>query len=86
MEIESIRFHSCKYTCKLQIYIFKTISYLGAFFILLRISTNKFQTEDIFCSPQKVGSKRILLFTNNDDPHAGSQQLQVYFILLNSGF
>lgn len=27
-------------------------------------------------SPQKVGSKRILLFTNNDNPHAGSPQLQ----------
>ncbi|XP_052229441.1 X-ray repair cross-complementing protein 5-like isoform X2 [Dreissena polymorpha] len=27
-------------------------------------------------SPQKVNSKRILLFTCNDDPHAGNQQLQ----------
>ncbi|CAG2194360.1 G22P1 [Mytilus edulis] len=27
-------------------------------------------------STQKVGSKRILLFTNNDNPHAGSPQLQ----------
>ncbi|XP_060576657.1 X-ray repair cross-complementing protein 6-like [Ruditapes philippinarum] len=27
-------------------------------------------------SPQKVNSKRILLFTCNDNPHAGNQQLQ----------
>ncbi|XP_061181426.1 X-ray repair cross-complementing protein 5-like [Saccostrea echinata] len=27
-------------------------------------------------SPQKVSYKRILLFTNNDNPHAGSPQLQ----------
>ncbi|KAK3104193.1 hypothetical protein FSP39_025165 [Pinctada imbricata] len=27
-------------------------------------------------SPQKVNSKRIMLFTNNDNPHAGNPQLQ----------
>lgn len=27
-------------------------------------------------SSQKVSSKRVMLFTNNDNPHAGSQQLQ----------
>lgn len=32
--------------------------------------------ESIF-SPQKVNSKRILLFTCNDDPHVGNAHLQV---------
>ena len=29
------------------------------------------------CSPVRLASKRVFLFTNNDDPHSDSVQLQV---------
>ena len=30
-----------------------------------------------WCSPVRLASKRVFLFTNNDDPHSDSVQLQV---------
>ena len=32
-----------------------------------------------FCSKDNLNSKRVMLFTNNDDPHAGNANLQVLF-------
>ena len=32
-----------------------------------------------FCSKDNLNSKRVMLFTNNDDPHAGKANLQVLF-------
>jgi hypothetical protein len=37
-----------------------------------------------FYSPTKLNNKRIMLFTNNDDPHAGNTDMQVLFSLTDS--
>lgn len=37
-------------------------------------------------SSQKVGHKRIMLFTNNDNPHADNPSLQVRFRYLHWNF
>ena len=34
----------------------------------------------LLLSSQKIGHKRIMLFTNNDNPHAGDSALQVRFL------
>ena len=35
----------------------------------------------LLLSSQKIGHKRIMLFTNNDNPHAGDPALQVRFLM-----
>ena len=44
-----------------------------------------FCTKWFHCSSQKIGHKRVMLFTNNDNPHADNPSLQVRipFIYLN---
>lgn len=34
-------------------------------------------TKWFHCSSQKIGHKRVMLFTNNDNPHADNPSLQV---------
>lgn len=36
-----------------------------------------FCTKWLHCSSQKIGHKRVMLFTNNDNPHADNTSLQV---------
>ena len=36
-----------------------------------------FCTKRLHCSSQKIGHKRVMLFTNNDNPHADNPSLQV---------
>ena len=36
-----------------------------------------FCTKWFHCSSQKIGHKRVMLFTNNDNPHADNPSLQV---------
>ena len=41
-----------------------------------------FCTKRLHCSSQKIGHKRVMLFTNNDNPHADNPSLQVRIPLI----
>ena len=45
-----------------------------------------FCTKRLHCSSQKIGHKRVMLFTNNDNPHADNPSLQVRIPLIYNVF